>query len=164
MQAFGFCEYNNPDAGLRAIRILNGFEIADKKLVVKVDAKTRKILDDYLTERIKKTNSTTNAAAAPAATTVTPATGATTTAPPPAAIKKEGEEKKKEDEEEEDDEVVEVKQEKVDLETYTDEDMKYEDNLAKDRIGQILQDNQKEMQAYVPKVPYLHTVYIFCRD
>lgn len=54
-QAFGFCEYNNPDAGLRAIRIMNGFEIADdKKLVVKVDAKTRKILDDYLTERIKK--------------------------------------------------------------------------------------------------------------
>ena len=37
-------------------------------------------------------------------------------------------------------------------ETYTDEDMKYEDNLAKERIGQILQDNQKEMQSYVPKV------------
>ena len=47
---------------------------------------------------------------------------------------------------------MEIKQEKVDLETYTDEDMKYEDNLAKERIGQILQDNQKEMQSYVPKV------------
>ncbi len=47
---------------------------------------------------------------------------------------------------------MEIKEEKVDLETYTDEDMKYEDNLAKDRIGQILQDNQKEMQSYVPKV------------
>jgi len=47
---------------------------------------------------------------------------------------------------------VEIKQEKVDLETYTDEDMKYEDNLAKERIGQILQDNQKEMRSYVPKV------------
>ena len=36
LQAFGFCEYNNPDAGLRAIRLLNEFTIADKKLVVKV--------------------------------------------------------------------------------------------------------------------------------
>ncbi len=58
----------------------------------------------------------------------------------------------------EDDDVVEIKEEKVDLETYTDEDMKYEDNLAKDRIGQILQDNQKEMQSYVPKVRGGHTV------
>ncbi len=53
---------------------------------------------------------------------------------------------------------MEIKEEKVDLETYTDEDMKYEDNLAKDRIGQILQDNQKEMQSYVPKVREGHTV------
>ncbi len=58
----------------------------------------------------------------------------------------------------EEDDVVEIKEEKVDLETYTDEDMKYEDNLAKDRIGQILQDNQKEMQSYVPKVRGRHTV------
>ena len=33
-QAFGFCEYNNPDAGLRAMRLLNDFNIADKDLVV----------------------------------------------------------------------------------------------------------------------------------
>ena len=92
-----------------------------------MDAKTRKILDDYLTERIKKTT-----------------TSSTTT------NNKEAEKKKEEDE---DDDVVEIKQEdKVDLETYTDEDMKYEDNLAKEQIGQILQDNQKEMQSYVPKV------------
>ena len=39
LQAFGFCEYNNPDAGLRAIRLLNEFTIADKKLVVKVHKK-----------------------------------------------------------------------------------------------------------------------------
>jgi hypothetical protein len=49
--------------------------------VVKVDAKTRKILDDYLTERIKKTNSTTTAAPTAAAAAV----------PVPGAEKKEGE-------------------------------------------------------------------------
>lgn len=54
LQAFGFCEYNNPDAGLRAMRLLNNFNIADKDLVVKVDAKTRKILEEYLSDRIKK--------------------------------------------------------------------------------------------------------------
>ena len=48
LQAFGFCEFSNPDAGLRAVRILNGYEIADKELVVKVDAKTKRILLDYL--------------------------------------------------------------------------------------------------------------------
>ena len=53
-QAFGFCEYNNPDAGLRAMRLLNNFNIADKDLVVKVDSKTRKILEEYISDRIKK--------------------------------------------------------------------------------------------------------------
>ena len=42
-QAFGFCEYNNPDAGLRSIRLLHNWTIADKTLVVKVDAKTQKV-------------------------------------------------------------------------------------------------------------------------
>merc|ERR1719278_2030971 len=54
LQAFGFCEFNNPDAGLRAMRLLNNFNIADKDLVVKVDAKTRKILEEYIEDRIKK--------------------------------------------------------------------------------------------------------------
>ncbi len=48
-----------------------------------MDAKTRKILDDYLTERIKKTNST--SAAAPAAA------AAAAAVPVPGAEKKEGE-------------------------------------------------------------------------
>ncbi|XP_014783634.1 RNA-binding protein 25 [Octopus bimaculoides] len=47
MQAFGFCEYEDPEATLRCIRLLNDFEIADKKLVVKVDAKTKTLLDEY---------------------------------------------------------------------------------------------------------------------
>lgn len=45
--AFGFCEYSSPDAALRAIRLLHDLEIGDKKLVVKVDAKTKLILDTY---------------------------------------------------------------------------------------------------------------------
>merc|ERR1712025_1396942 len=46
LQAFGFCEYANPDAALRAIRLLNSYTIADKALVVKVDAKTKKLLEE----------------------------------------------------------------------------------------------------------------------
>lgn len=47
VQAFGFCEYAGPDAGLRAIRILHDMEIGAKKLVVKVDAKTKVVLDQF---------------------------------------------------------------------------------------------------------------------
>lgn len=53
LQAFGFCEYGNPDAALRAIRILHDWEVGDKKLVVKVDAKTKDVLDDYRNKRIR---------------------------------------------------------------------------------------------------------------
>lgn len=105
LQAFGFCEYNNPDAGLRAIRLLNEFTIADKKLVVKVDAKTKEVLKDYVTERISKNGDGT---------------------PLP-----------------EDDKLAE----------FTDEDIKYEDGLAKERIGQILSDHSQEIDSYVPKEP-----------
>ncbi|CAF1060251.1 unnamed protein product [Didymodactylos carnosus] len=47
LQAFGFCEYENPEGTLRCIRLLNSWQIADKQLVVKVDAKTKSLLDDY---------------------------------------------------------------------------------------------------------------------
>merc|ERR1719266_2015537 len=87
LQAFGFCEYSNPDAGLRAIRLLNSYTIADKALVVKVDAKTKKLLEEYIVDRIKKSGDD---------------------VPIPS-----GDE----------------------MEDYTDEDMKYEDNLAGERIG-----------------------------
>ena len=53
LQAFGFCEYSDPDAGLRAIRLLHDWEIGDKALVVKVDSKTKGVLDDYRNQRIK---------------------------------------------------------------------------------------------------------------
>ncbi|XP_030854548.1 RNA-binding protein 25 isoform X2 [Strongylocentrotus purpuratus] len=51
LQAFGFCEYGDPDASLRAIRLLHELEIGDRKLVVKVDGKTRTLLDEYLQTR-----------------------------------------------------------------------------------------------------------------
>ena len=36
MQAFGFCEYEEPEATLRCIRLLNEWKITDKKLVVSI--------------------------------------------------------------------------------------------------------------------------------
>merc|ERR1711944_127769 len=53
LQAFGFCEYGNPDAALRAIRILHDWEVGDKKLVVKVDAKTKDVLEDFKRKKRK---------------------------------------------------------------------------------------------------------------
>ncbi|BFZ11524.1 hypothetical protein BsWGS_14565 [Bradybaena similaris] len=47
LQAFGFCEYEDPEATLRCIRLLNEWQIADKKLMVKVDTKTKTLLDEY---------------------------------------------------------------------------------------------------------------------
>lgn len=54
LQAFGFCEYEDPEATLRCIRLLNEWQIIDKKLVVKVDAKTRTLLDDYKRKKKEK--------------------------------------------------------------------------------------------------------------
>lgn len=47
VQGFGFCEYAGPDAGLRAIRLLHDMEVGNKKLVAKVDAKTKVELDKF---------------------------------------------------------------------------------------------------------------------
>ncbi|XP_059484170.1 RNA-binding protein 25-like isoform X2 [Neocloeon triangulifer] len=49
--AFGFCEYASPDSGLRAVRLMHDFEIGGKKLVVKVDTKTKEVLDEYKNEK-----------------------------------------------------------------------------------------------------------------
>ncbi|VDM72036.1 unnamed protein product [Strongylus vulgaris] len=35
-QAFGFCDFEEPEGTLRALRVLNDFQIGEKKLVVKV--------------------------------------------------------------------------------------------------------------------------------
>ena len=67
-----------------------------------VDAKTKKILDEYIVERSKKNGD---------------------------AKQPEGEE----------------------IENYMDEDLKYDDKLAMDRMGQILSDHSKEMENFVPR-------------
>lgn len=51
LQAFGFCDYGDPESAMRAIRILHDFEIADKKLVVKADAKAKEKLDEYVKQK-----------------------------------------------------------------------------------------------------------------
>lgn len=53
VSTFGFCEYDGPIAGARAVRLLNDLEIDCKKLVAKVDAKNKALLDDYTEETNK---------------------------------------------------------------------------------------------------------------
>ncbi|CAD5121807.1 DgyrCDS10279 [Dimorphilus gyrociliatus] len=47
LQAFGFCEFEKPESTLRCMRLLNKWQIGDKQLVVKVDTKTKELLDKY---------------------------------------------------------------------------------------------------------------------
>ncbi|KAL8169507.1 UNVERIFIED_CONTAM: putative RNA-binding protein 25, partial [Gekko kuhli] len=47
LQAFGFCEYKEPESTLRALRLLHDLQIGEKKLLVKVDAKTKAQLDEW---------------------------------------------------------------------------------------------------------------------
>lgn len=42
--------YSGPTAGLRAVRILHDLDVAGKKLVAKVDAKNKLLLDNYKEE------------------------------------------------------------------------------------------------------------------
>ncbi|XP_012679210.1 RNA-binding protein 25 isoform X2 [Clupea harengus] len=60
LQAFGFCEYKEPESTLRSLRLLHELQIGDKKLLVKVDAKTKAQLDEW---KAKKRNA--NGAAKP---------------------------------------------------------------------------------------------------
>lgn len=53
VSTFGFCEYDGPIAGARAVRLLNDLEIDSKQLVAKVDAKNKALLDDYMEETKK---------------------------------------------------------------------------------------------------------------
>lgn len=54
LQAFGFCDYGDPESGLRSIRLLHNKVLGDKALVVKVDAKTKTYLDEYKAEKKKE--------------------------------------------------------------------------------------------------------------
>uniref|UniRef100_A0A3Q2QCF8 RNA binding motif protein 25 n=1 Tax=Fundulus heteroclitus TaxID=8078 RepID=A0A3Q2QCF8_FUNHE len=57
LQAFGFCEYKEPESTLRALRLLHELLLGDKKLLVKVDAKTKAQLDEW---KAKKRNGSKN--------------------------------------------------------------------------------------------------------
>lgn len=54
ISAFGFCVYEYPEATLCCIRLLNDWQIADKKLLVKVDAKTKTLLEEYKKKKAVK--------------------------------------------------------------------------------------------------------------
>ncbi|KAK6304882.1 hypothetical protein J4Q44_G00254680 [Coregonus suidteri] len=45
--AFGFCEYKEPESTLRSLRLLHELVLGDKKLLVKVDAKTKAQLEEW---------------------------------------------------------------------------------------------------------------------
>jgi len=60
MQAFGFCEYRDPDSTLRALRLLKDLKIADKELLVKVDQKTKDLLDEFTKKKRAKTKAPAN--------------------------------------------------------------------------------------------------------
>lgn len=54
--AFGFCEYKEPESTLRALRLLHELQIGEKKLLVKVDAKTKAQLDEWKAKKKSSTN------------------------------------------------------------------------------------------------------------
>lgn len=47
VSTFGFCDYDGPLAGSRAVRLLHELEVDGKRLVAKVDAKNKLLLDNY---------------------------------------------------------------------------------------------------------------------
>lgn len=49
--------FSGPTAGLRAVRILHDLDIAGKRLVAKVDAKNKLLLDNYKEEETRKLGS-----------------------------------------------------------------------------------------------------------
>ncbi|KAL6071029.1 putative RNA-binding protein 25 [Balamuthia mandrillaris] len=46
-KSFGFCKYENPEGLLCALRVLNDFELEGSKLLIQVDDKTKKFLEEY---------------------------------------------------------------------------------------------------------------------
>eukprot|EP01132_Coremiostelium_polycephalum_P003282 gene3282-4111_t len=52
-KGFGFCEYESPEGALRALRLLSELEIDEKKLLVKVEDKVQKFLNEYVEKKKK---------------------------------------------------------------------------------------------------------------
>ena len=51
LEGFGFCEYEEAESVLRALRLLPELLIAEKQLIVRVDDSTQKYLDSYDLEK-----------------------------------------------------------------------------------------------------------------
>lgn len=47
LKSFGFCEYENPLAALRALRLLANIEIDGTRLLLNVDSKTQEALNKF---------------------------------------------------------------------------------------------------------------------
>ncbi|GMR58776.1 hypothetical protein PMAYCL1PPCAC_28971 [Pristionchus mayeri] len=47
LQGFGFCDFEEPEDTLRSLRVLNNFQLGDKKLIVKVEQKHREQLKAF---------------------------------------------------------------------------------------------------------------------
>lgn len=56
-QLTGFSCFSGPVSGGRAVRILHEMEIDTKKLVARVDAKNKQLLDTFKEEEIKRSES-----------------------------------------------------------------------------------------------------------
>lgn len=55
-KGFGYCTYSTASDVLRALRLLNGFSVDSKEMLLKVDAKTQAKLDAFtqtMTEKVK---------------------------------------------------------------------------------------------------------------
>ena len=47
LQAFGFCEFKEPDSALRALRLLQGHQLANKALSITVDENAQTIIEQW---------------------------------------------------------------------------------------------------------------------
>jgi len=50
-KGFGFCDFESPEGALRALKGLNGLKIDNGELLLKVDEKTQKLIDEYSTKK-----------------------------------------------------------------------------------------------------------------
>jgi len=51
LKAFGFCEYESPEGAIRSLRILSNFSLGGQPLLLKVDEKTQKLIEEFEVRR-----------------------------------------------------------------------------------------------------------------
>uniref|UniRef100_A0A914HJL9 RNA-binding protein 25 n=1 Tax=Globodera rostochiensis TaxID=31243 RepID=A0A914HJL9_GLORO len=55
-KAFGFCDFMYPDGAKKALSVLKDFPLGDKRLNVKADEQTEKMLEDFMKNKMIATN------------------------------------------------------------------------------------------------------------